>query len=855
MTDDKEIKFHVLSDKETDQDYFGSHQKIADAIANLIENTDVGKSIALTGSWGSGKSSVIKMLEKKLLSTPDDYQIFTFDTWSHEKDPLRRLFLENLRKSNNWIDDDDFEEDFERLAKRKETIRVRYRSSATCFGIFFAIFMLFMPIGFVILNNEELYTGKDYIYEIGIVLILLPFCLILFYVIWHFFCKIYKKIKRQKSISLLNRLSILSGSSIQDYKSDTSKTPDPTTIEFQELYHKILSKSLKKIKRKLIIVIDNLDRIDSDTARIIWSNLKIFSDTCSFNNNEWHKRLWLLVPFDPIHFKSIRKNGHLFEKDELIEKSFQLQYSVPPPILSNWVEFFQDNLKEALPGLSDKKIQIVYKVYKIRTFGLIANRSPRSIKIFINRLGALYQQWHKEIDIGAIALYVTLNIENEFNLDKLATEDKSLINNISNELVGKDVFESLAAIFYNVPKKETLEIFLSRKIENSIKENNTELFKNLQLTKGFDRVLDHVIEQNCSDWVSTNTNYIAWVASILENYGSKENQSLIDVWNELIKCSAEVKKWNIHDDVIVNGIQVLLGKEPTEIFAISILESISLILKKDPRGIDQDEAKSWLKGSLTIIKKIKKTHGSDIIKSNFKCKGSFNDYSTILEVALEDKVSNEYLSYYKSSNKTNEINDHFSSLINQGVCPWKALEAFRIIYDDDWESDNIINSIEKQLNVGTNLADDEVESIITFLLEFDLDEDSKAGTILKKIAINGTCFQIFYKTYHNAIHLPALCLYVILKYNPNAKNVSSMRSVVKGIEAFKLLKVTPNRKPDFIIVLSNLINKFDVDNKLILSLEKDASFEDLLLAIKESQENKEKMIQEINDYKDKNQNE
>lgn len=855
MTDDKEIKFHVLSDKETDQDYFGSHQKIADAIANLIENTDDGKSIALTGSWGSGKTSVIKMLEKKLLSISKDFQVFTFDAWSHEKDPLRRLFLENLRESNKWINNEDFKEDFERLAKRKETIRVRYRSSATCFGIFFAIFMLFMPIGFVILNNEELYTGKDYIYEIGIVLILLPFGLILFNVIWHFFCKIYKKIKRQKSISLLNRLSILSGSSIQDYKSDTSKTPDPTTIEFQELYHKILSKSLKKIKRKLIIVIDNLDRIDSDTARNIWSNLKIFSDTCSFNNNDWHKRLWLLVPFDPNHFKLVRKNGHPFEIDELIKKSFQLQYSVPPPILSNWVEFFQENLKEALPGLSDKKIQIVYKVYKIRTFGLIANRSPRSIKIFINRLGALYQQWHKEIDIGAIALYVTLNIENEFNLDKLATEDKSLINNISNELVGEDVFESLAAIFYNVPKKETLEIFLSRKIENSIKENNVELFKNLQLTKGFDRVLDHVIEQNCSDWVSTNTNYIAWVASILENYGSKENQSLIDVWNELIKCSAEVKKWNILDDVIVNGIQILLEKEPKEKFAISILKSISDIVKKDPLGIIPDEANSWLEGSLTIIKKIKEKHSSNIIKTNFRCKCDMNNYSTILAAALENMISKEDLSYYKSSIETNVIVGEFSKSIRDGVCSWKALEAFRIIYGNDWESDNIINTIEKRLNVGTNLEDQELESIITFLLEFDLDEDSKAGTILKKIAVNGTCFHFFYKTYRTATQLPSLCLYVILKYNPNVKNVSSVRNIANGVEAFNYMKIKPKKHTNLIIALSNIISKFDVNENLILSLKKDASFERLLLAIKESQANKEKMIQEINDYKDKNQNE
>ena len=54
---------HIL-DLPKEEDLFGKgHQKIADAIAQIILTTYPGHAIGIEGSWGSGKSTIVRLLE------------------------------------------------------------------------------------------------------------------------------------------------------------------------------------------------------------------------------------------------------------------------------------------------------------------------------------------------------------------------------------------------------------------------------------------------------------------------------------------------------------------------------------------------------------------------------------------------------------------------------------------------------------------------------------------------------------------------------------------------------------------------------------------------------------------------
>jgi len=94
----------LLADTPSSSDEFGSHKQVAKAIAEMIVSEDGGKCIGLEGSWGSGKSTVIKLLEKELPSSTN--RVVIIDAWAHEGDRLRRTVLERLIGSlREWMTD------------------------------------------------------------------------------------------------------------------------------------------------------------------------------------------------------------------------------------------------------------------------------------------------------------------------------------------------------------------------------------------------------------------------------------------------------------------------------------------------------------------------------------------------------------------------------------------------------------------------------------------------------------------------------------------------------------------------------------------------------------------------------
>ena len=90
----KEYPFKLLREEADDKDAFKkhTHENIADALSVLIEKEQGGLTIGVEGPWGGGKSTVLKILRRKLTKS----YFFFFDAWAHEGDSLRRVFLESL---------------------------------------------------------------------------------------------------------------------------------------------------------------------------------------------------------------------------------------------------------------------------------------------------------------------------------------------------------------------------------------------------------------------------------------------------------------------------------------------------------------------------------------------------------------------------------------------------------------------------------------------------------------------------------------------------------------------------------------------------------------------------------------
>ena len=98
MTPSGDCPTRLLPDEPAGADTLGgAHDRVATAIADLVRSDDGGKAIGLEGGWGSGKSTVVRLVTGKLTDdSTRSMRVAVFDAWAHQGDPLRRTFLQQL---------------------------------------------------------------------------------------------------------------------------------------------------------------------------------------------------------------------------------------------------------------------------------------------------------------------------------------------------------------------------------------------------------------------------------------------------------------------------------------------------------------------------------------------------------------------------------------------------------------------------------------------------------------------------------------------------------------------------------------------------------------------------------------
>ncbi|MCK4576334.1 hypothetical protein KAU34_07995, partial [candidate division WOR-3 bacterium] len=93
----KNIKF--LSDQpltaDKEQEIRFGHQGIAQSLQKIIFNSPTPFTIGLFGKWGTGKTTILNLLQSKLEKI-SKISVVKFDIWKHETDSLRATFLKEI---------------------------------------------------------------------------------------------------------------------------------------------------------------------------------------------------------------------------------------------------------------------------------------------------------------------------------------------------------------------------------------------------------------------------------------------------------------------------------------------------------------------------------------------------------------------------------------------------------------------------------------------------------------------------------------------------------------------------------------------------------------------------------------
>lgn len=86
-------KTYIVNDQPTDKDAL-DFTPYVETLADIIQTGNTPLTIGVFGTWGSGKTSLMKMVKKNL---PDDFTVAWFDAWKYDKEEtLWRAFLLNV---------------------------------------------------------------------------------------------------------------------------------------------------------------------------------------------------------------------------------------------------------------------------------------------------------------------------------------------------------------------------------------------------------------------------------------------------------------------------------------------------------------------------------------------------------------------------------------------------------------------------------------------------------------------------------------------------------------------------------------------------------------------------------------
>jgi hypothetical protein len=347
-----------LTDKEIDLNNgdFLKTKVYADNLAKIIRSTEENKvfTIGLYGSWGSGKSSIIETAKSEFNDT-EKVKFITYDAWQYSNDSFRRMFLRCLREHLNFD-----EATFMKKFYENETMDVDNkfklssdRASIMLFSILVVIIILWaIPMDF---------EFKTPIYSI---------------------------------ITILGLLFTLFTGAFHQLKIAVTKPYFFAPEQFEECFNEMVSKSLKtnttienlkyvlindktvRDLKKLVIVIDNIDRCHSDIAYQLLTDIKTFLGSQDLS-------IVFVIPVDDKallkHFflKNDNIDNNHRDKEEFLRKIFNVTLRIKPYNETDMFSFTKAiNDKNEL-GFKNETINIIGKEY---------SSNPRRVIQLMNNL-------------------------------------------------------------------------------------------------------------------------------------------------------------------------------------------------------------------------------------------------------------------------------------------------------------------------------------------------------------------------------------------------------------------------------------------------------------------------------------
>jgi len=361
----------------TSQDRF-DNQLYADLLRDVIDSTPPGTAIGLFGKWGQGKTSVINMLAAV---PPKDTEIAVFNAWRSRGDTVRRQLLLHVLKE---IDSPKYDE-ISRFVQPGIPLKIRtlmeqesVRESRLWWILttkesldLVAGAALLLGAGSVVAFVHQFLTAMRSpdpheltMWSLASLVTLTVSCMTVVFRWFH------------------NRKQLLLTSAEPVSDSQRLKYPE----QFQRVFEQEVS-AFCQHGRKLVVVIDDLDRCEPNTVVEALSSIRQFSGAPAFIENQLNCQF--IVPCDEKQVvlalesagHDLGEDGarcHDYRNEELLRKFFDVVIRMDAPLHQDMIAFAEKLVTEERLDLTAEEAR--------ELVALASARDPREVKKLLNAL-------------------------------------------------------------------------------------------------------------------------------------------------------------------------------------------------------------------------------------------------------------------------------------------------------------------------------------------------------------------------------------------------------------------------------------------------------------------------------------
>ena len=469
---------NMLTNEPIGEDWYDGHAQteLARRIAQEIRqpSTFVGPDgneqehtvvMALEGSWGSGKSNVIRMVENDQTFTDKkstgEVVFINYDLWKYRQDLTRKSVLESIvsELADRNILTGKLKEKLLRLTgeRIRGSVIETPRMSWTSF-VFIGINVVLVALSIWNSIRKDLFSWELTSLQVAFGLIIAGLC--------RFVENEYRKLK--------------------DYSFETFRHVDePLVTDFtgylQELAKELMGEKDNCGPWYLVLVFDNLDRLSNEEIQKFWAATHVlFAE----RRTKRPRNIQVIIPYDRERMR--KAFGLPLDGDEYIRKVVDKVFVMPEVVMTDWSSFLKSRLKSVFDSLDESQLSDVVRVFD--WLNRPGDLTPRAMISFINDMVSACESMRYDeaehgrspIPLGIIALYVL----GWRRFEKLSQVDNVELLIVSGAFIPETAkiarqwylgdlnhCTQMAAVVYQVPESKAAEILMYQQVGASLDGN------------------------------------------------------------------------------------------------------------------------------------------------------------------------------------------------------------------------------------------------------------------------------------------------------------------------------------------------------------------------------------------------